>query len=85
MLNIRRQRTEAGKPTVFLYNGIKVEDKKLRRQVKENVRREVARRPAAVDRREELRLLSGSAFHVSNSMYVTNFDPIRTLVQSNNP
>lgn len=85
MLNIRRQRTEAGKPTEFFYNGIKVEDKKLRRQVKENVRREVARRPAAVDRGEELRLLSGSVFHVSNSMYVTSFDPFRTLFQTSNP
>lgn len=67
MLNIRRQRTEAGKPTVFNYKGIKVDDQKLRRQAKESVRREVARRPVAADG-GELRLLSGSAFQVSNSM-----------------
>lgn len=68
MLNIRRQRTEAGKATVFKYNGIEVEDKKLRRQAKESIRRDVARRPVTADRGGELRLLSGSAFQVSNSM-----------------
>lgn len=68
MLNIRRQRTEAGKPTTFLYNGTKVEDKKLRRQVKESARHEIVRRPVVADRGEQLRTLSGSAFHVSNNM-----------------
>lgn len=68
MLNIRRQRAEAGKPTEFSYKGIKVDDKKLRRQVKESVRRDVARRPVATDRGGELSLLSGSEFQLSNSM-----------------
>lgn len=67
MLNIRHQRTEAGKPTAFQYKGVQVDDKKLRRQAKESLRRDVARRPFAADR-GELRLLSGSAFQVSNSM-----------------
>ncbi|MCJ1264032.1 hypothetical protein MMC22_003903 [Lobaria immixta] len=79
MLNIRRQRTEAGKPTTFLYNGTKVEDKKLRRQVKESARREVARRPVVADRGEQLRILSGSAFHVSNSVFLNWSIPYGTM------
>lgn len=68
MSNIRRQRTKAGKLTEFNYKGKMVDDKKLRRQVKESVRRDVARRPEAFDRGGELSLLYGSEFQVSNSL-----------------
>ena len=74
MLGIRQQRTDAGKPTAFHYKGMKVDDKKLRRHVKESVRRDVARRSVAVDGGWDLRLLSGSAIQVSNSMYVIILD-----------
>lgn len=68
MSKIRQRRTEDGKPTVFSYKGMKVDDKKLRRHVKESVRRDVARRPVITDGAGDLRALSGSAFYVSNSM-----------------
>lgn len=80
MLKIRQQRTDAGKPTAFNHKGMKVDDKKLRRKVKENVRRDVARRPVAVDGGWDLRLLSGSAIQVSNSMYVIILDFMLNLV-----
>ncbi|MCJ1428601.1 hypothetical protein MMC29_006511 [Sticta canariensis] len=70
MLRIRQQRTDAGKPTAFHYKGMKVDDNKLRRHVKESVRRDVARRSVAVDGGWDLRLLSGSAIQVSNSIFL---------------
>ncbi|MCJ1262343.1 hypothetical protein MMC22_002213 [Lobaria immixta] len=79
MLNIRRQRTEAGKSTAFFYKGARVEDKKLRRQAKESVRSVVARRPVAVEGGGELRLLSGSAFQVSNSIFLNWNIPYGTM------
>ncbi|MCJ1469539.1 hypothetical protein MMC07_008172 [Pseudocyphellaria aurata] len=89
MLNIRRQRTETGKKTAFIYKGAKVDDKKLRRQVKANVRREVARRPVGTDGGGNLSLLSGSAFQVSNSIFLNWNIPYGTLrsftAQSPNP
>lgn len=83
MLNIRRRRVQAGKPTAFTYKGVKVDDKKLRRQDKVNVRRDVARRPVGADRGGELNLLSGSSFQISNSMQVANLDFISSLVVVN--
>lgn len=79
MLNIRRQRTDAGKSTAFIHKGMKVDDKKLRREVKKRVRRDVARRPVAVDGGSSLRLLSGSAIQVSDSMFVIILDSMLNL------
>lgn len=66
-VDIRRQRAEVGKLTAFQYNGVQVDDKKQRRQAKESLMRDIARQPFAASG-GELRLLSGSAFQVSNSM-----------------
>lgn len=68
LVKIRQRRTEEGKGTAFEYKGRNVDDKKLRRQIKENMRRSVASRPTIGAGEGNLTLLSGSKFLVSNSM-----------------
>ena len=73
MCKIRQTRAKAGVSTVFEHKSVVVEDKKLRRHLKETLRRDVAKRLTADEEGRELRILSGSAFLLSNSMYVNDF------------
>ena len=68
ILKVREKHSQPGATTMIKYQGRNVEDKKLRRYLKEGMRRNVARGLTAGTGEEDLRLLSGSAFLVSNSM-----------------
>lgn len=68
MLKIREKHSQPGASTMITFQGRNVEDKKLRRHLKEGIRINVARGLTAPTGGDELRLLSGSAFLVSNSM-----------------
>lgn len=69
---MRKTRAEAGKSSSFrdVRQGKDVDEKKLRRHLKQAMRRDVALRHTSDEGAKELRILSGSSFLLSNSMYV---------------
>ena len=72
MCQIRQSRALVGKSTVFRekQRGTNVEDKKLRRHLKETIRRDLVARRNVGDVAQDLKILSGSSFLLGNSAYV---------------
>ena len=70
MWKIRQSRARAGKSTIFQSQeqGKDIEEKKLRRYLKDRMRRDIASPRTMDGRREELKVLSGSSFLLGNSM-----------------
>ena len=70
MCKIRQTRAEAGKSSIFRdeRQGKRIDEKKLRRHMKQTMRRDVAIKHASDEGAKELRILSGSSFLLSNSM-----------------
>ena len=70
MCKIRQTRAEAGKSSVFRdeRQDKQIDEKKLRRYLKQTTRRDVAVRHTNDEGAKELRILSGSSFLLSNSM-----------------
>ncbi|KAL9113658.1 MAG: hypothetical protein Q9187_007584, partial [Circinaria calcarea] len=71
-------RAEAGKSSAFRdeRQGKTIDDKKLRRHLKQNMRQDVAIKRTSDEGARELRILSGSSFLLSNSMYVVMVLPL---------
>jgi hypothetical protein len=70
LCKIRQTRAEAGKSTTFERHqqGKPVEEKRLRRHLKDTRRRNIAMNRSMNEDTEELQILSGSSFLLGNSM-----------------
>ena len=77
MMKIRQTRAKAGSATIMEHHGV-VTDNKLRRFMKNSIRRDVAKKLTRNEEGGELRLLSGSAFLLCNNMCVVNCLPYDT-------
>ena len=69
LCKIRNTRAEAGRSTQFEYHGKTVEEKKLRRHMKNNIRKGPAMLRPANDKMD-WKILTGSTFKLGNSMCV---------------
>jgi hypothetical protein len=70
LLKIRQKRAEAGKSTLFQdeISGKRVDEKQLRRYLKESMRRDTARMHARISNPMDLKALTGSSFTFGSSM-----------------
>ncbi|KAL8741567.1 MAG: hypothetical protein Q9190_005838 [Brigantiaea leucoxantha] len=80
--NIRRARAKEGKRSTIEYKGKVVENKQLRRYLKESTRRDVAQKSIA-DGGRGLKLMSGSAFSLGKSIFLNWNLPHGTMRFSN--
>ena len=71
MSRIHHSRALVGKSTTFKpkQGGPNVEDKKLRRFLKESMRRDMNVRRIAYEGNQEIKTLTGSSFLLGNSVY----------------
>ena len=85
MMKIRQTRAKAGSTTIFEHQGVVV-DKKLRRYMKDTMRRDAARQLTKNEEGGDFRILSGTAFLLCNNMCVNDpylHDNLITLTDVN--